>query len=170
MVLGPPKFAHNLDQWGKRVYKHILIATDGSGLSEEAVEHGIALAKALGARATALTVSEPFYTSAFEPKIAEQFKKHVSALATKYLDVAKDAAAVSGVVCDLICIAHEQPYKAIIDTAEKRGCDAIVMASHGRRGVSAIVLGSETVKVLTHSTVPVIVVRKQSPPVFFAET
>jgi nucleotide-binding universal stress UspA family protein len=148
------------------VYKHILIATDGSDLSEQAVEHGIALAKALGARATALTVSEPFYPSAFGPEILEQYKKHVAALATKYLGVAKDAAAAAGVVCDLMRVEHEQPYKAIIDTAEKKGCDAIVMASHGRRGVSAIVLGSETVKVLTHGTIPVIVIRGQSP--FFA--
>jgi nucleotide-binding universal stress UspA family protein len=166
--LGPPYLVHNLDQWGKRVYKHILIATDGSDLSDLAVEHGIALAKALDARVTALTVSEPFYTSAFERKSAEQDEKDVAALATKYLDVAKDEAAASGVICDLICIAHEQPYKAIIDTAEKRGCDAIVMASHGRRGVSAIVLGSETVKVLTHSTIPVIVVRKKSQSAFFS--
>ena len=150
------------------MYKHILIATDGSGLSEQAIGHGIALARALGARATALTVSEPFYPSAFEPKFADAYKKHVAALATKYLDVAKDAAAASGVICDLIRAEHEQPYKAIIDTAEKQKCDAIVMASHGRRGVSAIVLGSETVKVLTHSTIPVIVVREQSPGAFFA--
>lgn len=152
------------------MYKHILIVTDGSDLSELAIEHGIALAKALDARATALTVSEPFYTSAFGPEIAERYKKHVAALATRYLDVAKGAAAASGVICDLICVADEQPYKAIIDTAEKKGCDVIVMASHGRRGVSAIVLGSETVKVLTHSTNPVIVVRKKSQSAFFSES
>jgi nucleotide-binding universal stress UspA family protein len=127
------------------VYKHILIATDGSSLSEQAVEHGIALAKALGARATALTVSEPLYPSAFELKVADAYKKHVAALATKYLDVAKDAAAASGVICDLVRAEHDQPYEAIIDTSKKQKCDAIVMASHGRRGVSAIVLGSETV-------------------------
>ena len=87
------------------MYKHLLIATDGSDLSEQAVEHGIALAKALGARATALTVSEPFYPSAFGPEILEQYKKHVAALATKYLRVAKDAAAAAGVVCDLYLVA-----------------------------------------------------------------
>jgi nucleotide-binding universal stress UspA family protein len=150
------------------VYNHIMIATDGSGLSEQAVEHGIALAKALGARVTALTVSEPFYPSAFGPKILEQYQKHVAALATQYLEVAKDAAAASDVVCDLMRVEHEQPYKAIIDTAERIGCDAIVMASHGRGGVAAFVLGSETVKVLTHSTIPVIVVRRQSPAAFVA--
>jgi nucleotide-binding universal stress UspA family protein len=73
------------------------------------------------------------------------------------------------VLCDVVQIEHEQPYQAIIDTAEKRGCDVIVMASHGRRGVSAIVLGSETVKVLTHgAAIPVVVVRGQRPGAFFA--
>jgi nucleotide-binding universal stress UspA family protein len=150
------------------VYKHILIATDGSYLSEQAIEHGIALAKALNARATALTVLEPLDASAFDPKTAEQYEKHVAARAVKYLDVAKDTAARSGVDCDLVQVESDQPYKAIIDTAEKRKCDAIVMASHGRRGISAVVLGSETVKVLTHSMIPVIVVRGQSPAAFFA--
>jgi hypothetical protein len=75
---------------------------------------------------------------------------------------------VSGVPCDVVQIEHEQPYQAIIDTAEKRGCDVIVMASHGRRGASAIDLGSETVKVLTHSVIPVVVVRGRRPGAFFA--
>ena len=150
------------------MYKHILIATDGSPLSQQAVEHGIALAKALGARITALTVSEPFYPAAFESKFVAQYKEEVAALAAHFLDMAKDVAARSGVPCELVQVEHDQPYKAIIDTAEKRKCDAIVMASHGRGGVSAIVLGSQTVKVLTHSTIPVIVIRGQNPAAFFA--
>jgi len=144
------------------MYEHILIPTDGSDLSNKAIEHGLELAKALGAKITALTVSEPFYVSAFEPSMAEQYKKHVAALATKY------AASASNVACEAVRVEHERPYQAIIDTAKERGCDAIVMASHGRRGVSAIVLGSETVKVLTHSTVPVIVVRGQNASKYFA--
>jgi nucleotide-binding universal stress UspA family protein len=72
------------------MYKHILIPTDGSNLSAKAIEHGIALAKVLGAKVTALTVWEPFYVSAFEPSMAEQYKKHVAALAMKHLDVAKE--------------------------------------------------------------------------------
>jgi nucleotide-binding universal stress UspA family protein len=150
------------------VYKHILIATDGSALSQEAVEHGIELARALGAKVTALTVSEPFYPSAFGPEFLEQYRKDVAALATKYLEVVKNAASSAGVSCDAARVEHEQPYKAIIDTAARMGCDAIVMGSHGRRGVSAIVLGSETVKVLTHSTIPVIVVRQHNPAAFVA--
>jgi nucleotide-binding universal stress UspA family protein len=150
------------------VYKHILIPTDGSDLSEAAIEHGVALAKALGAKVTAVTVSEPFHASAFEPGFVAAYKEQTMTLATKYLRVAKDAATASGVTCDVVQIENEQPYQAIIDTAEKRGCDVIVMASHGRRGISAIVLGSETVKVLTHSAIPIIVVRGQRADAFFA--
>lgn len=144
------------------MYKHILIATDGSVLSGQAIEHGITLAKSVGARVTVLTVTERFYPSAFDSKMVEQYKNHVAALATKHLDAAKGVAKAAGVDFDLLRVEHDQPHQAIIDSAESRKCEAIVMASHGRRGLSAIVLGSETVKVLTHSTVPVIVVRAQS--------
>ena len=154
------------------MYKHLLIATDCSVLSNKAIEHGIALAKALGAKVTTLTVTEPFYVSAFEPRVVEQYKKHVAALATGHLDVASNAASASDVACELVRVEHERPYQAIIDTAKERGCDLIVMASHGRRGISAIVLGSETVKVLTHSTIPVLVCREAQsallPPYFAA--
>jgi predicted transcriptional regulator len=85
---------------GERMYKHILIATDGSDLSRQAIEHGITLAKSVGARVTVLTVSKPFYASAFDPKMVEQYKNHVATLATKHLDVAKYAAEAAGVVCD----------------------------------------------------------------------
>jgi nucleotide-binding universal stress UspA family protein len=89
----------------------------------------------------------------------DEYKKRIAALTAKYLKVATDAAAAAGVPCDVVQVEREHPYEAIIDTARKKGCDAIVMASHGRRGVSAVVLGSETVKVLTHSNIPVVVVR-----------
>ena len=84
----------------------------------------------------------------------------MAALAAQYLEVGKNIATAAGVACDLVHIEHEHPYKAIIDTAQHRGCDAIEMASHGRRGISAVLLGSETLKVLTHSTIPVIVCRR----------
>ena len=145
------------------MYKHILIPTDGSELSKKAVDHGIGLAKALNAKVTAVTVSEPFHIFAVEPGMLtdtpDEYEKRIAALAGKYLKAAKDAATAAGVPCDVVHVEHEHPYETIIDTARKRGCDAIVMASHGRRGVSAIVLGSETVKVLTHSNIPVVVVR-----------
>ena len=150
------------------MYKHILIPTDGSDLSQQAIEHGIALAKAVGAKVTALTVTEPFYVSAFEPSMVEYYKKHVDTLATKHLDTAKNAANASNVPCELVRLENEHPYQAIIDAAHARGCDIIVMASHGRKGVSAIVLGSETVKVLTHSPIPVVVVRGQKRSDYFA--
>jgi nucleotide-binding universal stress UspA family protein len=147
-----------------QMYKHILIPTDGSELSKKAIDHGIGLAKALNAKVTAVTVSEPFHVFAVEPSMVtdtpDEYKKHVAALAAKYLKAAKDAATAAGVPCDGVHVENEHPYEAIIDTARKGGCDAIVMASHGRRGVSAVVLGSETVKVLTHSTTPVVVVRR----------
>jgi nucleotide-binding universal stress UspA family protein len=150
------------------MYKHVLIPTDGSDLSQQAVEHGIALAKAVGAKTTVLSVTEPFYISAFEPRMVEQYKKHVAALATKHLDDAKNAAGASNVACELVRIEHQHPYQAIIDAAQARECDVIVMASHGRSGISAIVLGSETMKVLTHSPIPVVVVRGQKRSDYFA--
>jgi nucleotide-binding universal stress UspA family protein len=150
------------------MYRHILIPTDGSDLSEKAIVHGIALAKVLGAKITALTVVEPFHVSAFEPSMVEQYKQHVAAIAAKQLDAARNAASASNVPCDVVRVEHERPHQAIIDTAKERGCDVIVMASHGRRGLSAIVLGSQTVKVLTHTTIPVVVVRSQNASGCFA--
>ena len=145
------------------MYKHILIPTDGSELSRKAIEHGVALAKSINAKVTAVTVTVPFHVFAIEPDMVtdtpEQYEKHAADLAAKALNVAKEAAKTAGVNYDTMCVGHEHPYRAIIDAAAQRACDLVVMASHGRRGISAIVLGSETVKVLTHSAVPVLVVR-----------
>jgi nucleotide-binding universal stress UspA family protein len=146
------------------MYNHILIPTDGSELSKLALYEGVALAKALGARVTVVTVTTPFHVFTANPNMItdtpEKYREHMAALAGQYLDVAKNIAAAAGVTCDLVHLEHEQPYQAIIDTAQNRGCDAIQMASHGRRGISAMLLGSETLKVLTHSTIPVIVCRR----------
>jgi len=145
------------------MYKHILLPTDGSSFSQSAVLYGIALAKSVGAKVTGITVTAPFYVLAIDPEVLtdtpDSYKHRMKKLATKYLAQVKDAAARSGVECDGIDLEHEHPYQAIIDTAKARGCDLIVMASHGRRGISAIVLGSETAKVLTHGSVPVLVYR-----------
>lgn len=149
------------------MYQHLLIATDGSEPSKMALREGIALAKALGARVTALTVTTPFHIFTADPgmiaEFAGQYEKHVKALADQRLTEAKDIARVSGVHCDVVHVEHEHPYQAIIETAQNLGCDVIQMASHGRRGMSAILLGSETLKVLTHSTIPVIVCRQPHP-------
>jgi nucleotide-binding universal stress UspA family protein len=145
------------------MYKHILIPIDGSELARKAIPYGIALAKAVGAKVTGITVTIPFHVFAIDPDTltdtSGSYNKRMTAVAAKYLGHVKDAAATAGVSCNVIHAEHEHPYQAIIDAANKNGCDLIVMASHGRRGVSALVLGSETVKVLTHSTVPVLVYR-----------
>ena len=93
----------------------------------------------------------------------EQYEQHVAACAAEYLVAAKKAASAAGVTCDTVHVEYPHPYQGIIDAATQRGCDLIVMASHGRRGIFAVVLGSETVKVLTHSAVPILVVRPSSP-------
>jgi len=145
------------------MYKHILIPTDGSPLAEDAIKHGLMLAKALNAKVTVLTVTPPFHVLAVEPMMVtdtrEQYDKDVAAMAERRLTFAREAAKVAGVVYEDAHLVAEHPWAAIIDTAKARGCDLIFMASHGRKGVSALVLGSETTKVLTHSKIPTLVCR-----------
>ena len=145
------------------MYTNILIATDGSELAGKAVQHGIALAKRIGAKATVLTVLAPFHTFTIDTQMIEdtpaQYKVRMKEHAEKTLGAAARAAQAADVACETVEVEHEHPYRAIIDTAESKGCDLIVMASHGRHGISAIVLGSETVKVLTHCKTPVLVHR-----------
>ena len=145
------------------MFKNILIATDGSDLAAKAVEQGVLFAKEIGAKITAVTVTEPFHAVSVKPSQLEytpiEYKKHAEAHAGKVLGTVSDAAKAAGVACETVHVEHEHIYQAIIDAAEARRCDLVVMASHGRRGVSAVVLGSETVKVLTHSKIPVLVYR-----------
>jgi len=145
------------------MYANILIPTDGSELAGKAIQHGIALAKRVGAKATALTVLPPFHTFTIDTQMIEdtsaQYKARMHEHAEKTLGSVVRAAQAAGVACETVQIEHEHPYQAIIDTAKSKDCDLIVMASHGRHGISAIVLGSETVKVLTHSKIPVLVHR-----------
>jgi nucleotide-binding universal stress UspA family protein len=153
------------------MYKRILVPTDGSELSNRAVEYAATLAKAVGAKLTVLTVTTPYGGFVVEPELTmariEDYHKDAAKLAMQYLDVAKDIAAVAQVPCEAVHVECVQPYQAIINAAKDRDCDLIVMASHGRRGVAAIVLGNETVKVLTHSTIPVLVVRPKIDPLAF---
>jgi nucleotide-binding universal stress UspA family protein len=153
------------------MYKHILVPTDGSELSNRAVEYAAALAKAVGAKLTVLTVTTPYYGFVVEPELAmakiEDYHKDAEKLAMQFLDVATDIAAAAQVPCEAVHVERAQPYQAIINAAKDRRCDLVVMASHGRRGVAAIMLGSETVKVLTHSTIPVLVVRPKLDPLAF---
>ena len=145
------------------MYTNILIPTDGSELAEKAVKHGIDLAKHLGAKVTALTVLPPFHMLTTDTLMIEdtpaQYKTRMQHHAEKTLGAVAHAAVAGGVSCEVVQVEHEHPYQAIIDTAAAKACDLIVMASHGRRGIAAIVLGSETVKVLTHSKIPVLVHR-----------
>ncbi len=145
------------------MYSHIMMPTDGSELAEKAVQHGIALAKALAARITVLTVTPPFHTLTTDAQMIEDtlaaYKARMQKNAEKILGDAGRQAQAAGVACGTVHVEHEHPYLAIIETAESKPCDLIVMASHGRHGIAAIVLGSETVKVLTHSKIPVLVYR-----------
>jgi nucleotide-binding universal stress UspA family protein len=145
------------------MYTNILIPTDGSELAGKGVQHGIALAKWVGAKVTVLTVLPPFHVLTTDTQMLEdtpaQYKVRMQEHAQKTLGAVAQAAQTSGVACEMVHVEHEHPYQAIIHTAESKGCDLIVMASHGRHGISAIVLGSETVKVLTHSKIPVLVHR-----------
>ena len=145
------------------MYTNILIPTEGSELAGKAVEHGIELAKRIGAKVTVLTVLPPFHTFTTDTQMIEdtpvRYKARMQEQAEKTLGAVAVAAQGAGVACETVQVEHEHPYRAIIDVADSKGCDLIVMASHGRHGISAIVIGSETVKVLTHCKVPVLVHR-----------
>jgi nucleotide-binding universal stress UspA family protein len=145
------------------MYKHILIPTDGSPLSDDAVKQGLGLAKTLHAKVTVLTVVPPFHVFTTETMMVtdtrEHYDKDIARMAERRLAWPREAAKLAGVVYEDVSEVAEHPWAAIVETAEIRGCDLIVMASHGRKGVSALVLGSETTKVLTHSKIPTLVCR-----------
>ena len=145
------------------MYGRILIATDGSELSDKAVDQGLALAKAVGAKVTILRVTSQPAPMVYEgivvalpvEEIADEIAKNVE----KYFVTLRAKASKVGVDIETIQIENDFPWQVIIDTARDKGAALIVMASHGRRGLSAVLLGSETQKVLTHSTIPVLVCR-----------
>jgi nucleotide-binding universal stress UspA family protein len=147
------------------MFKHILLPTDGSKLSDRAVQRGIALAKKSRARVTALHVVPEFKLMVDEgitmlsPALKKRFEDEGRARAQKMLDEIARHARARGVRCAILCVASDLPYQQIIATARKTKCDLILMASHGRRGLSSLLLGSETAKVLLHSKVPVLVLR-----------
>jgi nucleotide-binding universal stress UspA family protein len=145
------------------MFKHVLLPTDGSALSMKAVESGIAFAKAAGAKVTVLTVIEPSGVLGTDSKrvaaTRKAYEQHVKDNAERELKDAERTARKQGVPCTTLVQKHAQPYQAIIETAAKRRCDLIAMASHGRSGVAALLLGSETSKVLAYSRVPVLVYR-----------
>jgi nucleotide-binding universal stress UspA family protein len=148
------------------MYKHILIATDGSELATKALEHGLALAKRDNARVTVVTVTEPW--SALDiahdarlhrPDPIGHFEELATAAANRILDDAAQRGNAHGVACERVHVKDQHPAEGIVATAKDTGCDLIVMASHGRRGVSRLLLGSQAYEVLTHCTVPALIVR-----------
>ena len=145
------------------MFKHLLLPTDGSPLSARAIDQGLALAKQLGAKASILTVLEPLRafnaSSELLADVRESFEKGSREAADRTLQAAADQAAALGVPASTHVVTGSQPYRQIIAAATQAGCDLIVMASHGRRGVSGLLMGSVTQKVLTHSSVPVLVIR-----------
>jgi len=149
------------------MYKHILLAHDGSELSSAALKQAIQVAKALGAKLTAIHVVQPFHLSfrtlstpsSVRDKIEGDHDVEALDAARKMLAAAQAEAKAQGVDCATVAILGDHPYQGIIDQATTSGCDVIMMASHGRRGLEGLLLGSETAKVLTHSRIPVLVVR-----------
>jgi nucleotide-binding universal stress UspA family protein len=145
------------------MFKHILIATDGSDLAHKAVIQGLAMAKALGARVTALYVTEPWVAVApGEVAMAfpiKEYEDSVATNATRILAGVASEAAAAGVACSGQHMKDQFPAEGIIAAAEQNACDLIVMSSHGRRGLMRVLLGSQAIKVLSGSTVPVLVCR-----------
>jgi nucleotide-binding universal stress UspA family protein len=145
------------------MFKHILLPTDGSELSAAAIQKGIQFAKSINAQVTGFHVILPFHVFTFQTEMLEdtkeQFERDSQAHAERFLDVINKAAKEAGVRCDTNYVVASHPYDAIIKAAEEKGCDLILMASHGRRGVQGVLIGSETQKVLTHTKIPVLVVR-----------
>lgn len=148
------------------MFKHILLPTDGSKLSDRAVQRGLDLAKALGARVTSVHVIPEFRMMADESfvlptsvDLKRRYDKESKARAEKMLTKIAERAKDAGIKYESVAVTGDVPYEYIIETAKKHKCDLIMMASHGRRGLSGLLLGSETAKVLTHSKIPVLVVR-----------
>ena len=142
------------------MYRHILIPTDGSELAEHGVAHGLALAKSLGAKVSVIFVVEPLSEMRRGPPFLEALAKSAELReeqATSVLDRAANSAKEAGVSCKTFQVENGQPYQAIIAAAEDKGCDLIVMSSHGRSGLSMLLIGSVTNKVLTHAKTPILV-------------
>lgn len=147
------------------MYKHILVPTDGSKLSAKAIRTAAQLAKTCQAKLTGLCVIPPYVAPVYAegtvyggifPRNYKELREKEAKRALAVVDI---EAQTSGVQASKMSLAADQPWRAIISAARSRKCDLIVMASHGRRGLSGLLLGSETAKVLTHSKIPVLVCR-----------
>lgn len=147
------------------MFKHLLVPTDGSELSQRAVAQAVALAGELGARITFFTAFQPYprtfgdMGAVFGLSALALYSEDVQQAAAQRLAEARRIADDAGVACEVLQLNFDEPYAGIIEAARLQGCDLILMASHGRRGLDALLLGSETHKVLTHSAIPVLVAR-----------
>ena len=147
------------------MFKHILIPTDGSPLSQETVKRAVSFAKEIGAKVTVFYAKPDFPECFFgegalvDPGSPEKFAQMAEEEARQILDLAEKFCQNAGVSCQRLSVASDIPYEAIIDAATQNNCDLIFMSSHGRSGIGALLLGSETNKVLTHSKIPVLVYR-----------
>jgi nucleotide-binding universal stress UspA family protein len=149
------------------MYKHIMLPIDASEPSQKAEKECIAFAKSIKAKVTAIHVVSHYYLhvrsyaapKAVHSKIEREHEEEAKELAQKMVSALTKRAKADGVECDGLVIVGDNPYEEIINSARDRKCDLIMMASHGRKGLDAVLLGSETVKVLTHSKIPVLVVR-----------
>jgi len=143
------------------MFKNILLPTDGSPLSEAAIQKGVQFAKSINAKVTGFYALPEFHIITYRSEILEDtresFAKDSQAQAKKYLAAIEALAKGAGVPCETVQAVSDHPYEAIIKAAQDKGCDLIMMASHGRRGVRGLLLGSETQKVLTHTKLPVLV-------------
>ena len=144
------------------MFQRILVPTDGTDITKKAVETAVGLARSLGSRLYALSVKEPFPYSAIsemQPTPPQEFFDAQERIATRHVAAVAEACKAAGVPCQGLTVEGLHPWESIIEHAKRMDCDLIVMASHGRRGVSALLLGSETQRVLIHTTIPVLIVR-----------
>lgn len=146
------------------MYTHILIPTDGSELAQKGVDHGLSLARALGSKVTVITVTEPYphlYDEGWTPALDDigRFEEEKRKGASELLAKVEKQAGKLGVAIEVLHAPDAAPATTIVDTAKEKGCNLIVMSSHGRRGISRVLLGSQTSEVLAHTHVPVLVVR-----------
>ena len=146
------------------MYRKILLPTNGSALCESAVQKGIEFAKFAGASVVGFhaipATSYLIYTEAGPSDVlAEQFERDAMVRGQQLVDAVQSQARAAGVDCDTLLLTNDHPWEAIIEAANNKDCDLIFMASHGRRGLSALLLGSETARVLTHTAIPVLVYR-----------
>ena len=144
------------------MYKNIIVAVDGSSIADNAAKHAIELAKEHGAKLTAVTVSEPYKAASFASLTMvdpAEYRRLCNEQAADIRSKLTRSAEASGVYCVTEHIDNKYPYAGIIEVAEQSGADLIVMGSHGHRGLEALLLGSQTAKLLTHTKIPTLVIR-----------